>query len=143
VHFGFANIRNNHNNPNINEIHAKMNEILSIFIDNRINLSTLNQRDSYTLFQQIIKFTHFEETDNKIIEAYANANLRQNITWMDYEFSEWIRVLEKDIEEIRRGDLDEEFDTEEKKEDVINDYKNQIKNVKRIFNIIRKSQSPR
>jgi len=73
-----------------NELKADINndikKLLSIFRYNKIDLTKLDLGTNFILFEMIVDFTNFKETDRQIVQSYANYLLDNEITWYDNRF---------------------------------------------------------
>jgi hypothetical protein len=122
---------------------VRLNEVINLVIlkfnENRITLARLNDEERYDLFEAIIGFIDFRETDKKIITAYANAYLTQNanIDWMTELLKLEIKDKKQHIEKIKRNeDENGHYETEEDKAEGIIVDERQIENIEIILNII-------
>ena len=122
---------------------VRLNQVINLVIlkfnENRITLARLNDEERYDLFEAIIGFIDFRETDKKIITAYANAYLTQNanIDWMTELLKLEIKDKKQHIEKIKRNeDENGHYETEEDKAEGIIVDERQIENIEIILNII-------
>ena len=123
---------------------VRLNKVINLVIlkfnENRITLARLNVEERYDLFEAIIGFIDFRETDKKIITAYANAYLTQNanIDWMTELLKIKIEEKKQHIEMIKRNEDDtgDNYETEEDKAEGIIVDERQIENIEIILNII-------
>jgi hypothetical protein len=125
------------------DIDRNIDKILSVFKNNRIDLSQLTQQETDLLLHLIIGITdNFDdnaEIDNQIVEAYAQAYLRykdtNNSSILDIEhLNSEIEDINSLIEAIESGE-DDVYENDDDKEEAVQHYMNQIENIKKILNI--------
>lgn len=126
------------------DIDRNIDKILSVFNENRIDLSKLTQQETDLLLHLIIGITdNFDddnaEIDNQIVKAYAQAYLRykdtHNSSMLEIEhLKSEIENINSLIEAIESGE-DDVYENDDDKEEAVQMYMNQIENIKKILNI--------
>jgi hypothetical protein len=129
------------------DIERNVERILSIFNGDRIDLSQLTQQETDKLLQLIVGITGITdnydevntEINNQIIEAYAQAYLRykdtHNSDLLEIEnLNNEIKNKNELIDMIESGE-DDTYESEDDKQEAIDTYMNEIKNLEKIRDI--------